>query len=204
MGVNHIAPTCRDMKETVDFYSGILGMPLVATTQSGPKSDQVFFFDIGNGGCIAFMWSPDYPPAAPGVASPAAFLEDNGFGENLSEEERKARGSTSTAHGALNHIALNVAPEDIEMYREKLVAKGVRVSEVRNHGQDASDPACKYLVPDGLDDPRLFMRSIYFHDPNGIQLEIVCWNREMAESEASLAPASLDDVPVEEEVLTHL
>ena len=76
MGINHLAPTCRDMKETVDFYSGVLGMPLICTTAAGP-TDQVFFFDVGNGTCLAFMWSPDYPPAAPGVASPAQFLEDS-------------------------------------------------------------------------------------------------------------------------------
>ena len=70
MGINHLAPACRDMKETVDFYSGVLGMPLICTTAAGP-TDQVFFFDAGNGTCLAFMWSPDYPPAAPGVASPA-------------------------------------------------------------------------------------------------------------------------------------
>jgi catechol 2,3-dioxygenase-like lactoylglutathione lyase family enzyme len=31
-GVNHLAPVCRDMKETVDFYHGVLGMPLTLTT----------------------------------------------------------------------------------------------------------------------------------------------------------------------------
>ena len=49
------------------------------------------------------------------------------------------------------------------------------------------------LAPPQTDDPRLFMRSIYFHDPNGIQLEIACWNRAMTDAEASLAPASAED-----------
>ena len=197
MGINHLAPTCRDMKETVDFYSGVLGMPLICTTAAGP-TDQVFFFDVGNGTCLAFMWSPDYPPAAPGVASPMTFLEDGPMageprssGAGAVDEQRPV--TKGTAHGALNHIALNVAPEKIEEYREKLVAKGIRVSPVVSHAQDPSDPSCQYMPPDGLDDPRLFMRSIYFHDPNGIQLEIACWNRAMTEAEASLAPASADD-----------
>jgi catechol 2,3-dioxygenase-like lactoylglutathione lyase family enzyme len=191
MGINHLAPTCRDMKETVDFYSGVLGMPLICTTAAGP-TDQVFFFDAGNGTCLAFMWSPDYPPAAPGVASPAQFLEDN--------YSRRARGaddappaSKGTAVGGLNHIALNVAPDKIEEYREKLVAKGIDVSPVISHAQDPDDPSCQYLQPQGLDDPKLFMRSIYFHDPNGIQLEIACWCREMTDGEAVLAPASNED-----------
>ena len=50
-GVNHLAPVCRDMKETVDFYNGILGMPLTLTTQWGAqdREQQIFFFDIGGG-----------------------------------------------------------------------------------------------------------------------------------------------------------
>ena len=77
-GVNHLAPVCRDMKETVDFYHGILGMPLTLTTQWGPpdREQQIFFFDIGGGSHLAFMWQREPIPPAPGVASPAAFLED--------------------------------------------------------------------------------------------------------------------------------
>ena len=132
MGINHLAPTCRDMKETVDFYSGVLGMPLICTTAAGPI-DQVFFFDAGNGTCLAFMWSPDYPPAAPGVASPARYLEDNYKANPPAKEmtEAQLRATKGTAVGALNHIALNVAPEKIEEYREKLLAKGIDVSPGR-------------------------------------------------------------------------
>ena len=191
MGINHLAPTCRDMKETVDFYSGVLGMPLICTTAAGPI-DQVFFFDAGNGTCLAFMWSPDYPPAAPGVASPARFLEDNYLRREQGAVD-PSPATKGTAVGALNHIALNVAPDKIEEYREKLIAKGIEVSPVVSHAQDPSDPSCQYLQPQGLDDPKLFMRSIYFHDPNGIQLEIACWCRAMTDGEAVLPPASSED-----------
>ncbi len=64
-----------------------------------------------------------------------------------------------------------------------------------SHAQDPADPSCQYRQPTGLDDPLLFMRSIYFHDPNGIQLEIACWCREMAEGEAVLEPKSSADAP---------
>lgn len=30
-GINHLAPVCRDMAETVASYAGALGMPLVKT-----------------------------------------------------------------------------------------------------------------------------------------------------------------------------
>ncbi len=196
MGINHLAPTCRDMRETVDFYSGILGMPLIATTAAGP-TDQVFFFDAGNGTSLAFMWSPDYPDASPGVASPARFLEEN-YKPNSPATELSAedlRATKGTAVGALNHIALNVAPDKIEEYREKLVAKGIDVSPVVSHAQDPNDPTCQYKQPDGLDDPMLFMRSIYFHDPNGIQLEMACWCRELTDGEAVLEPHTADHTP---------
>jgi len=28
-GINHVALVCSDMAKTVDFYSGVLGMPLI-------------------------------------------------------------------------------------------------------------------------------------------------------------------------------
>ena len=28
-GINHVALVCADMAKTVDFYSGVLGMPLI-------------------------------------------------------------------------------------------------------------------------------------------------------------------------------
>ncbi|MEE9279033.1 MAG: VOC family protein, partial [Myxococcota bacterium] len=30
-GVNHLALVCKDMARTVDFYSSVLGMPLIKT-----------------------------------------------------------------------------------------------------------------------------------------------------------------------------
>ena len=32
-GINHLALVCRDMQRTVDFYSGVLGMPLIKTIE---------------------------------------------------------------------------------------------------------------------------------------------------------------------------
>ena len=33
-GINHLALVCRDMKKTVDFYNGVLGMPLTKTPRA--------------------------------------------------------------------------------------------------------------------------------------------------------------------------
>jgi len=68
LGVNHVALVCKDMKETVDFYTNVLEMPLVKTIQLGDRG-QHFFFDAGNGATIAFFWFPNAPEAAPGIAS---------------------------------------------------------------------------------------------------------------------------------------
>jgi catechol 2,3-dioxygenase-like lactoylglutathione lyase family enzyme len=66
LGVNHVALVCKDMKETVDFYTNVLEMPLVKTIQLGDRG-QHFFFDAGNGATIAFFWFPNAPEAAPAL-----------------------------------------------------------------------------------------------------------------------------------------
>ncbi len=76
-GINHLALVCRDMAETVTFYTEALGMPLVKTVAL-PDGGQHFFFDCGGGSLLAFFWWPDAPPAAPGVASVKAFRPSQG------------------------------------------------------------------------------------------------------------------------------
>ena len=68
--INHLALVCKDMARTVDFYSNVLGMPLIKTIDLPNGMGQHFFFDMGNGGSLAFFWFPDAPEAVPGVASP--------------------------------------------------------------------------------------------------------------------------------------
>src|SRR3974390_3489025 len=45
-GINPLALVCRDMAETVEFYTKVLNMPLVKTVQL-PDGGQHFFFDCG-------------------------------------------------------------------------------------------------------------------------------------------------------------
>src|SRR5262249_231947 len=66
-GINHLALVCKDMARTVDFYSNVLGMPLVKTIDLPQGMGQHFFFDIGNGDCLAFFWFPNAPEAQPGI-----------------------------------------------------------------------------------------------------------------------------------------
>ena len=47
-GINHLALVCRDMRETVKFYTEVLDMPLIKTIDL-PDGGQHFFFDCGGG-----------------------------------------------------------------------------------------------------------------------------------------------------------
>jgi len=155
LGVNHLALVCKDMAKTVEFYSGVLGMPLVKGIDLPGKRGQHFFFDCGNGDSIAFFWFKDAPDAVPGISSPEALPR---------------RGNFLTAHGSMNHIALNVSPEKFDEYVERLRAKGVDISPVSNH--DHSETQLSETVTDDV-----YVRSVYFFDPDGICLEFAAWTR---------------------------
>jgi catechol 2,3-dioxygenase-like lactoylglutathione lyase family enzyme len=153
-GVNHLALVCSDMDRTVDFYSNVLGMPLTKTIDL-PDGGKHFFFDIGHDDSLAFFWFPDAPPAAPGVASAGSL---------------PGKGSLTSAVGSMNHVAFDVAPEEIEGYVERLRAKAVKCSGVVNH--DDSERGVAEEMHDGV-----FVRSVYFQDPDGILLEFAAWIR---------------------------
>jgi len=166
-GINHLALVCRDMKRTVAFYSGVLGMPLIKTIELPQGMGQHFFFDIGNGDSLAFFWFPDAPPSQPGVTHPAHFT---------------GRGPITTAHASMNHVAFDVPAEQIEAYQRKLVAAGVECTPVVNH--DDSEAQVSREVT-----PSTFVRSIYFRDPDGIRLEFAAWTRALGERDVNCAPA---------------
>jgi catechol 2,3-dioxygenase-like lactoylglutathione lyase family enzyme len=128
---------------------------------------QHFFFDIGNGDALAFFWFPGAPEPAPGIASPAGL---------------PGVGDLTTAIASMNHVAFDVAPERIEEYRDKLLAKGIEVGELTNH-DDSTFGVAKELH-DGV-----YVRSIYFFDPDGVLLEFAAWTRALTPDDVSHAPA---------------
>ena len=153
-GLHHLALVCKDMERTVDFYTNVLGMTLKKGFDL-PGYGQHFFFDMGNGSELAFFWFNDAEPAQPGVAAVKNIVGSRA-------------GNISSAHGSMNHVAFNVAAEQIDDYREQLVAKGVDCTPVVNHndvvtgeesrvGKEASE--------------KTWIRSFYFLDPDGIMLE---------------------------------
>jgi catechol 2,3-dioxygenase-like lactoylglutathione lyase family enzyme len=166
-GVNHLALVCRDMARTVEFYQGVLGMPLVKTIELPFGMGQHFFFDCGGGDHLAFFWFPEAPEPAPGVSAPRG---------------RPDQGELTSAIGSMNHVAFSVPADRIEEYRERLVAAGVPCTEVANH--DDSEFGLSEEMHPGV-----FVRSVYFQDPDGILLEFAAWTRTFGPDEAAHEPA---------------
>ena len=166
-GVNHLALVCRDMSRTVDFYTRILEMPLIKTIELPFGLGQHFFFDCGGGDTLAFFWFPDAPEPAPGVSGPGV---------------RPDTGSLTSAIGSMNHVAFSVPADEIETYRERLIARGVACSEIANH--DDSELGVAEELHEGV-----FVRSVYFLDPDGILLELAAWTRPFGPGDVRHRPA---------------
>ncbi len=153
-GINHLALVSSDMARTVDFYTNVLGMPLIKTLEI-PGGAQHFFFDCGNGDSLAFFWFPNAPDAVPGVSSAAHWPGD---------------GEIMTAHGSMNHVAFDVPEDKFDEYVEKLRQKGIRTSRVYNHDDSPRQVSAELH-------PGVFIRSLYFMDPDGILLEFASWTK---------------------------
>ncbi len=170
-GINHVALVCSDMARTVEFYSGVLGMPLVKSLDLPGGIGQHFFFDAGNGDCVAFFWFRDAPDGQPGLTAPAAIP---GVGEFVS------------ATGSMNHLAFHVPADEFDGYRRRLKDKGVRVGPVLNHDESAAQVSATVH-------PGVYVRSFYFLDPDGITLEFSCWTREFDPQDVAVEPATEAD-----------
>jgi catechol 2,3-dioxygenase-like lactoylglutathione lyase family enzyme len=130
-GVNHLAMVTNDMDETVRFYHGVLGMPLVATIAVGPMRH--YFFRLGPQSTIAFFeWA----------------------GSDIGTFEKPA-GMPFTFPAQFDHVSFTLPDEAaLEALRSRLDEFKVEITGVVDHG---------------------FVRSVYFHDNNGIALEASWW-----------------------------
>lgn len=110
-GIHHLALNTDDMKMTVDFYSGVLGMPLVhamkvppglgtgPANRGNPPFEEIrhYFFDMGRDGLLAFFEMP---------------------------KGAKWRGDRN-ALGAMQHVSFAVSPESQKRICERLEAAKV-------------------------------------------------------------------------------
>ena len=167
LGVNHVALVARDMAETVDFYENVLEMPLVKTIEFANGRGQHFFFDCGGGGTIAFFWFPDAPPVAPGIASMHEDILKNG---------------SMTAHASMNHLAISIPLEKFDAYVGRLKGRGIKVYVI-NHDDSPAGAAEK--MHEGV-----WIRSMYFRDPNGIHMELASLTRAFRASDVIHDPVN--------------
>ena len=165
VGINHIALVCRDMRETADFYTRVLGMPLVKTVEL-PGGGQHFFFDCGGGNLVAFFWWADAPPAAPGIASVEQFPH-----------------KSKTAVGSMNHLAFHMAEDELEAALGRLEAAGVPFTPAVVNHDDSAMGMSRDLHPG------VFVRSVYFTDPNGIMLEFAALTNDFGPEDIRHEPA---------------
>lgn len=156
-GINHLALVCADMDRTVEFYTKVLDMPLTKTIELPDGRGKHYFFDCGGGDQLAFFWFPKGPEAVP---------------------KKEFQRITATP-GTMNHVAFNVAPDKIDEYQNKLQALGIDCTEVVNHDDSPSGVSEKGISPS------TFVRSIYFKDPDGTQLEFAAWARPLTENDVS-------------------
>src|SRR4051812_48750285 len=96
-GIHHAALICSDVEQTINFYDGLLGFPLVELTENRdyPGSSH-FFFALGNKTLLGFF---DFP----------------GLGLQPIEERI----------GGVQHIAIAVPPAQHAELRKKLDAEGI-------------------------------------------------------------------------------
>ena len=153
-GINHLALTCADMARTIHFYRDVLGMPLVKTIDFPGGRGMHYFFDCGNGDCVAFFEFPGGPKPV----------------------DLKTHGKMAATPGMMHHVAFNVSNAVIDAYRRRLADAGIEVTEVVNHDDSPSGASAEVNAT-------TFVRSIYFRDPDGMQLEFAAWSRTLNEDD---------------------
>jgi glyoxylase I family protein len=91
-GVHHVALICRDVEETINFYQGLLGFPLVEMVENRDYAGSThFFFDVGHGNLLGFFDFPGH--------------EHPDFRETV---------------GGIQHIALSVDKEHFDAAKQAL------------------------------------------------------------------------------------
>lgn len=130
-GVHHITLTGADRQSSIDFWEGVLGMPFVFEQPNldNPNEGHLYF-DPGDGRLITI------------------FTDENRTGD-------KRR--TPTEPGCVHHLAFNVSRASFSQAVDRLEARGIGHSGVKDRG---------------------FMDSIYFKDPLGLLIELATYKFE--------------------------
>ena len=171
-GLDHVALGCSDMKRTVDFYHGKLGMPILHTIEYSEEDEhgnlvpmgQHFFFGVGGENPNAHI---------------AFFYWKNGY-QNLPHRGADNTGSPPGVNpraikiGAMHHLNLKVAQDKIQHYCRMLGEAGIEYRHVTRY----ADPEwTEVRTVNGYTPPKpgCLMDSVYFDDSDGIHLELNAW-----------------------------
>lgn len=124
-GVHHITLTGADRQTSIDFWEGVLGMPFVFEQPNlDNPGEGHLYFDPGDGRLITVF---------------------------TDETRRADNRRTPTEPGCVHHLAFNVSRAVFMQAIERLEARGIGHSGVKDRG---------------------FMDSIYFKDPLGLLIEL--------------------------------
>ena len=127
-GVHHITLTGADRQTSLDFWEGVLGMPFIFDQPNLDNPDEGhLYFDPGDGRLITIF---------------------------TNEARTPVHRRTPTDPGCVHHLAFNVSKATFSQTIDRLDARGIGHSGVKDRG---------------------FMDSIYFKDPLGFLIELACY-----------------------------
>jgi catechol 2,3-dioxygenase-like lactoylglutathione lyase family enzyme len=130
-GVHHITIVGADRQTSIGFWEGVLGMPFVFEQPNlDNESESHLYFDPCDGRLITVF---------------------------TNEERVPDPTRTSTDIGCVHHIAFSLSQATFRQAVERLDARGIRHSGVKDRG---------------------FMDSIYFEDPLGLLIELSSYRFE--------------------------
>jgi catechol 2,3-dioxygenase-like lactoylglutathione lyase family enzyme len=158
-GVNHIVLYCKDLDRTVRFYQDLLGMEAVYTV------DHRDFTSIAGDIGADPRWTRTYFFHFPGNPAIIAFFELPSLPENSAAPSITAElwdDPSGPAHPTkMDHLALDApSRESLVYWQQRLRSHGVKVSEIVEREETK------------------LVKSIYFKDPDGLDLELATWNRQ--------------------------
>lgn len=116
-GLNHIAVSVADMKRTLEFYTGPMGLRLVGLfPMHGVEGATHAFLDMGDGRLLSFITFREAPERIQDVTGP----------KNVAHP---------SAVGTMHHIALN-APDETALLamKARVEAAGLHVAGPIDHG----------------------------------------------------------------------
>jgi catechol 2,3-dioxygenase-like lactoylglutathione lyase family enzyme len=130
-GLHHVTLVGADRQTSIDFWEGVLGMPFVFEQPNlDNAAESHIYFDPGDGRLITVF---------------------------TREDRRPIQRRTPTDTGCVHHIAFNVSRAVFMQTVERLDARGIKHTGVRD---------------------RMMFDAIYFQDPLGLLVELSCWKFE--------------------------